>query len=296
MEPMKETNQKGFQAVDLQLFIVVLIFGATFSVIKPALKEINPLVFVFLRFLLSSILLFPVMIAFVKEITLKDLRDIIVMGLIGVSLFQISFHYGLAHTTATNASLIMGISPIFTTLFGVISGVDRLSLRGWLGVLIAFSGVYLVMQGKDLMAFHLNLRGDVLVLLGSACWALYTLLGRPILIRHSPLKVTAWAVGIGTLGLIPATCSATLEQDWSMISISSWLGLAYSAILATVLGFLLWFRGVSKVGPIRAMVYQYMTPIIAVLIAWATLGDRMNGVQILGACLAMMGVLMARRN
>jgi drug/metabolite transporter (DMT)-like permease len=84
------------------------------------------------------------------------------------------------------------------------------------------------------------------------------------------------------------------RQDWGAVSPQSWLGLLFSSLLAIAIAYVIWNAGVRQVGSARTAVYNYLTPLISVLVAWIVLGEAMRPVQALGAVVIVLGVVLGR--
>ena len=117
----------------------------------------------------------------------------------GCALSSAFWQWGLSRTAATNSSLIANISPVFALILAVALGQASLIRRRIVGMLIALAGVLLVIQtdGMDLRGEALV--GDLLLIASSLCWASFNVLSVTVLRVYSPLKVTAWALLLGSV-------------------------------------------------------------------------------------------------
>ena len=132
-------------------------------------------------------------------------------------------------------------------------------------------------------------------MLGAAVsWATYTVLSRPQLERHSPLKVTGLSMLAGTPGLLLATAPEWLGQDWAAVPWQGWLGLAYSTVLAIGLAYVVWNTAVKAVGSARTAIYSNLQPVMAMLVGWLWLGESLAWLQIAGAVVILSGVYLTR--
>ena len=84
------------------------------------------------------------------------------------------------------------------------------------------------------------------------------------------------------------------HTPWGTLTPSAWSALAYSGLLALALAYLFWYRGVRVLGPTRTAMYSNLQPVIALLVAWPTLGEVPTIVQIAGAVAIMFGILLTR--
>jgi drug/metabolite transporter (DMT)-like permease len=139
------------------------------------------------------------------------------------------------------------------------------------------------------------LRGDILILLGTLCWSLYTLAIRPMLRHYSSTSLTAISTLIGTIPLVLVAIPAMVNFDWRGVSTTAWLALIFSGSFGISLAYFFWNHGVSKLGSARTSLYSNLTPPVALLVAWLWLGETLTTIQWWGALLALVGVVLARR-
>lgn len=287
-----------FRSVDLVLVVMVLIWGVNYPAIKRALRDFYPMSFNLPRFILASLFILFLLKVMEKGVPLrrKDWLPILGLALLGHTIYQLLFIYGIYHTSVSNASVIMATSPIFVALLSSFSRYERVKLWTWVGVFLSFFGIYLIVQansgGWKLGGF--SYKGDFLIMGCAVCWSLYTVIAKPLLKRYSPLRLTAVSMALGTLFLIPFSFRELWQQDWHKIAPISWLALVYSFSLAIAIGYTIWYIGVAKLGATRTSVYSNLIPVAAIFFAWVFLEERLTLGQIAGAALVLFGVFLTR--
>jgi drug/metabolite transporter (DMT)-like permease len=290
--------------LDLLLLLMVIIWGSNFSVIKLALREFPEATFNALRLVLASAV-FLVAIAVVRAqanagrrppeppLSRSEWRRVFVLGLLGTVLYQLLFLAGVARTSVANSALIFGSTPVAVAIMASIAGHDRLSWARWAGAALSFGGIYaLVGQRAELSAS--SLAGDALVFGGMLCWSFYSVLAQPLLKRHSPLVITGWAMASGTVVYLVYAAGPMLRTDWSAISSTSWILMASSSLLALAFAYMVWYTAVQRIGSSRTAIYSNLTPIVAMIVAAAWLGEQITRAQILGAVLILSGIAITR--
>ena len=299
MRILKPSNNGAGPALptDLLMLVVVVIWGINFSVVKLALEQFPPLVFSALRFALAVVALVPIL-------GLREGRQALpqghfwrlaFLGFIGNTLYQICFVLGVALTTAANAALLVATTPALIALLGAALGIERITRRmGW-GIALAVLGVGLIVAARGVTLTWQTVGGDVLVLLATLCWAIYTLGVRKLGNSISSLRITTLTMLAGTPGLLLVGAPDLLQLNWTVISGGAWTGLLYSAMFALVLAYVLWNTSVRVAGSARTAIYGCAIPIIAALVAWPVLGERPRPLQAVGAVLIVGGVLLTRR-
>lgn len=287
---------------NVRLLFVSLVWGMNFSLIKGALRDFGPMSFTLVRFALASLSLFAVLLA--KRVPLRvpkeDRLPLLWLGLSGITLYSIFFMLGLARTSASNSALLIALSPLFAALFQAIGGRERFGKRAVVGFAFAAAGVVLIVRDRPgELAFAVDrLKGDLLTLCASALWALYTISARPVLARHDPAKVTAYAMASGCVLLLPFSADELSRQDWPSIAAGSWASLAFAAFIAGGAAYTLWYGGVKQLGPTRTAVYHFLVPVVAVAFAALFFGERITLFQIAGGIAILSGVSLVqlRRN
>jgi len=294
-----KTTEGTFGLIDLMLLAMILIWGINFAVIKAALAEMTPLSFNSIRFLLASALTLLSLRLIEGDMGFArgDWWRLLGLGLIGNTCYQLLFINGINRTTAGNSALLLATTPIFVSLIGAAFGLERVGKRAWMGVFLSFAGILMVIvgSGKELGLAKATIGGDVLVLIGAAAWSLYTVLSKPMLSRYSALKLTALAMATGTPFIVLFSIPQLLAQDWAAVSWRGWLGLFFSGSMAIALAYIIWNSGVSKVGGARTAVYSNLSPVIAAIFAWLTLGEAITAFMVVGAAMIFLGIYLTRR-
>jgi drug/metabolite transporter (DMT)-like permease len=282
---------------DLGLLGVVLIWGLNLPIVKVALREMLPLAFNAVRFALATLTLLLLLRRFGESYgtSRKDGLKLAGLGLIGHTAYQIFFIEGLAKTTASHTALIFGITPVIVAILSLILGHEHVTWAGWTGAALAFGGEYLIIAGKAPSGGPApSLQGDLQVLVAAICWCLYTVLARPLLARHSPLKVTALSMTWGFLGMLPFCAPSIARQDWKSVTPKVWAATGYSFLFALVISYILWYRSVHKVGNVRTAVYSNLVPVTGTLAGWILLGERLYPALGLGAAAIFGGIAITR--
>lgn len=276
---------------------MVLVWGVNFAVVKQALAEFDPLAFNAIRFVVASGFVYLVL-RWQGETAgpaRADLPRVVALGLAGNVLYQIAFILGLDRTLAGYASLMLATTPIFTALFSSLAGHERPGPRTWFGAALSFVGVGLVSGGAALLE---DRRGTVvgnLILVGAAVvWAVYTVGARPIVRRYGSVRTTAWTLWVGTVGLLLVGAPSLAAQRWSRVSPGAWGGLLFSACFAIGLAYLIWYRGVERIGNTRTAIFSNLTPLVALAVGAVWLGERPGTTSLLGAALVLGGVMLVR--
>ncbi|MCX5907526.1 MAG: DMT family transporter, partial [Deltaproteobacteria bacterium] len=172
----------SFNINDLLVLLVIVIWGANNALMKLALAEIPLISFVGLRLISASIILFALLALSAKGLRISrgDLGRLSMIGFFGYTLFHPMFAAGLHYSTATDCALIMGTGPLFGGVIALSMGIERLTVRIIVGILISLFGV-LVIVAKDLsgtLDIATRLGGNLILLAGVIFLSLSTVLGK----------------------------------------------------------------------------------------------------------------------
>ncbi len=288
----------GLTAIDLTMLLVVVIWGANFSIVKSALTEIPPLAFATLRFATASVILLVFMLWHEGKRALPDRRTLWKLtwvGIIGNTIYQALFTYSLTLTTAANGSLIIATTPALVALAAAMLKIERIRRVMAVGIALAIGGVVLVVAERGLAIGGRGLLGDLLMLGAAICWTIYTLGVRTLGQGLSPLAITTWTMITGVPGMLLVSLPDWSTVAWSHVSLQAWLALAYATLLALVLAYVLWNNSVRVAGSARTAIYGCAIPLVATLIAWPLIGEQPTWVQGIGGVLIISGVLLTRR-
>jgi drug/metabolite transporter (DMT)-like permease len=295
---------RSWGTTDLLMLGTVLIWGINFTVVKLALRFFSPMGFNALRFGLATIT--TLLLLRLSErangdnrwfaVERGDVVKVILLGLIGHTLYQVLFINGLARTTPANSSLLMATSPIWVAVLSHFLRIERASPLTWAGIGVSFSGiVLLIMGGGGVSLGAATFVGDLMLLGCAIIWATYTTGSKPLLTRYSPLKLTALTMTAGTVPLVLLGIPALRVQDWSVVTPGSWGALLFSGLLAVAAGYVAWYTSVQRVGNARTAIYSNLTPVIAILFSWAVMGSTLAPLQVAGAAVVLGGLILTRR-
>jgi drug/metabolite transporter (DMT)-like permease len=292
------TSRRSILVAEVAVVVMALIWGVNYSVMKFGTGVMSPLAFNGIRVTLGAIVLMFIALAWGGAAPARrDVLALLALGALGNGIYQALFAEGISRTRAGEAALVVGASPAFIALIGRLRGVERVDSRGWLGIGMSILGVGLIVLGRAAVGASSNdgsLFGDLLVLCGSLCWALYTVLLIPYTKRLRGFWIIALAMLGGSAVLLLIGARQILTLDWGAVPAPAWAAIAYGGIGALVVAYLLWYRGVKVLGPTRTHLYANLQPFIALIVAWLTLHERPTAWQALGAATIVGGVLLTR--
>jgi drug/metabolite transporter (DMT)-like permease len=289
---VQERNDK---AGHFFLGIVVLTWGANFGIVKSAYDYFPPLLFGALRFTVMGILLLALTFFREKGIQLRkeDLGSIIMVGTLGLGLYQVLWSLGLNLTSPSNSALILSIQPLLGVLYVDLIKKEHVGRQQYWGMLLALIGVVFVIL-KPTAKLHFSLEtlpGDLLTLLAAFCAAIFfSVWSKPLLKSYSPLRLMSYCMIIGSLVLWIASPFSAQPVVWGQVLEKTWWSMGYAVVFSGMLGHVFWYEGLERIGVTKSMVYLYFIPIWAVVFNFLMMGETIFLQQILGGVLILLGV------
>ncbi len=276
------------------------LWGTGFYFGRLALNEMSVEHMVLYRFLFASLGMLPVALVHRVRFTPGELRLLLVSAFFGIPVqFMIQFH-GLARTTVSHASLMVGTMPVLLGVAAALFAGEQLDLIGWLALVGSSVGAALIVLG----AHHApasqgqpSLQGDILVVI-SLCTALaWILLSKRLMLTHSAPVVTAHTILSGTVMLALWVLGPVLLNPWlshkvppppvAHVSATAWVALAISGLACTATTTLLWNWGIHRVPASRAGVFLNIEPALGSWLGVKLLGEHLGPHAFAGGALIL---------
>ena len=290
-------DRRARRALWLALLLVV-IWGANFTVQKAIFQALSPGGFLFLRYLVmpacAAVLLCWRFGLSWPKVSRGDALLLLRLGLIGHLLHVGLVTYGIHWSTAFSSSVILACGPIFTLFILHWHGHEKLTRGQVAGVAVACCGVLTFLSDKLTGGQWRAGGGDLVLLVAASFFSYYTVVSKPLIERLGGVTVMTYSVMFGSVPVVLFTLPAGLAVAWSEIAPAIWAGTFYAVIISAFCGWLAWgwvnvARGVARTAPL-----MYLTPPVAGLVAWALTGERYTAIKIAGAALTLAGVALAQ--
>jgi len=276
---------------------IVVAWGTTYASTKILLLHgLSPVDIIFCRFLLAYLGIWFLGRRQLFADNLKDEFLLILLGFTGGTLYFIAQNIALNITLASNVSLLVSVSPIFTAfLTYLLLKSENLKRYLWYGSLLAFMGVaFIAFNGHFIL--DINPLGDMLSILAALSWAFYTILLKRLENRYSTLFITRKVFFYGILTLLPFFLYSPLSLDIAvLIQPVVFFNLLYLGIVASLLCFFLWNTVVKNLGAVRTSNYIYLIPPVTLLTSVIIIDEIVTPAALVGAALILTGVVLAER-
>lgn len=219
------------------------------------------------------------------------------LGLFGVTAFNCFIYVALHHTTVVNAALINSLMPVMTFTFAFLLLGSRLNAQQLAGIVVSLAGAAVVItQGSlaGLVGLDFN-AGDLLVVGGLTCWALYTVMIRWRPSALPPLAFLLVTIAFGTVFHLPLV-AYELATVGGFAAGAGELGvIAYYAVFPSLLAYIFWNRAVKSLGPGRTAMFMHLMPIFSALLAVIFLGEVLRLYHFVGLVLIVGGITLVTK-
>jgi drug/metabolite transporter (DMT)-like permease len=279
----------------VKLFVTAVIWGGTFIAGRMLGGEIAPFSASFLRFVAANI--FLVSFFLWKEGTLPrlDAGTLLLLcglGATGVFLYNAFFLWGLTYVPAGRAAIIVAGNPVFIALLSFVFFREPLTRNKLAGVVLCLTGAALVIgHGNPLGLFTGAVSlGDLAILGATFSWVAYSLLGKQVMGKLTPLAAVTGSCVVGMFMLLPPALNEGLLREASRLSPAGWAAIAYLGVLGTGVGFVWFYQGIREIGASRAAVFINFVPVSAATLGVLLLGEQVDASLLAGGALVLCGV------
>ncbi len=278
--------------------LLILVWGVNFSLQKFIFTAIGPGAFLFVRYLIMPACAIGLLMSrhgrLWPRVPRADLWALVRLGFAGHFLHVGMVCYGIHWSTAFSSSLILACGPLFTLLLLRIKGLESLHRAQVVGISLALAGVLVFLSDKLMGGQWRATGGDLFLLVAASFFSYYTVAAKPLIERHGGVVTMTYATLLGSLPVLIFSLPAGLSAPWADLSGLVWLSLAWSVLVSSFLGWLVWgwvnaVRGVGRTAPLI-----YLMPPVAGAVAWLFAGEQFTSVKLAGAALTLAGVAAAQ--
>lgn len=279
----------------LLLTLTVLFWSGNWVVGRGIREDVPPIALSFWRWVIAFILLLPLAWPHLKAQWPQVLRHWGILTLLGISggaCHNALTYTGLVYTTAINGVLLGSATPIMIIGLSWLLLGKRLRRPEWLGVIVSFSGVFVIVSHGDLSRL-LELRpniGDLWVLAAMFCWALYTVL---LAWRPGGLHPYAFLAAIAVVGLLALLPFYLWEMASGKVILATPAALgaiAYAGVFPALVGFVFWNKAVSEVGGNKAGLFMHLMPAFGTVLSVMFLDEVPGLYHLFGITLIFCGI------
>ena len=267
----------------IALYVLALIWGYNWVVMKRALHYMGPFQFGAMRTLLAALILFAVVIALKKPLRLPHMAQVGLIGLLQTCGFTALIIWALVAGGAGKVAVLSYTMPFWVMLLAWPLLGERIRGTQWIAVMASVTGLLCILEPWHL---HGGLLSDVLALMSGLCWAAAVILAKQ-LHHRSPdmdlLSFTAWQMLLGSLPLVALAFAVPAPAaQWTPYLVGAML---YNVVACNALAWLLWLFALQRLPAGTASMISLLTPVVAVITAWLELDEVPNPTEIAGMLL-----------
>jgi len=279
------------------LIVLCVIWGLAFVAIKEADTELAPVNLALLRWLVASVpflILLPIIGKPKTRLESKDIPRLLVMALANVAGYHISLNYAETTLSAGLSALLISFGPIFIAILSYLLLSEKVGRNVLFGLALAFLGTAILSTGS-ISVGDLSSYGGILEALTTAfCYALFTVLAKPLVHKYGSAPTTIMAGLIGTAMMLPLITPSLVAQA-SALSFYGWASVLYLSLLSTVFGYLMFYTLVSRGAVTRLAIQLYLVPIVSVIGGAILLGEPVTLSVLVGGAAMLLAVAVATR-
>jgi drug/metabolite transporter (DMT)-like permease len=282
----------------LYLLVTMALFGTAFTSSKVVVGQIPHDVAAALRFGGGAVIL--ICLCLLRGSPGFSWRDLVragLVGLVGVFAYNFFFFWALSLAPAIDGSIIIPVlSPVLTTAALLARGREAASVVRVAGLALGVAGAVVFFIGIGGTGAGLSgsrVAGDLVYLLGAACWAAYSIASKKVLSGMEPLRATTYATAIGALALVLVAVPSVSHTDWSSVHMTTWANIVFLAIGPTAVAYLFYYRGLRSVSAVTATITMFAVPVFGTLSSVLFLGESFTVVQVFGATISIAGAALA---
>jgi len=290
---MRESDWGGKQAKAVFLTILAgVLWGTSFPAIKIGLNYVNSYVFVFLRFLLASALMFLIMLS-TKKLTYptKQKKLLLFLGVTnGVA--YISQYVGMNSASAAEAALFVNLSAVWVALLSPKLQGETLGRKKILGVLAALTGVIFVTTNLNFAMLNGGqLIGDMLLITSGVVWALFIIYNKNLVMTSDGvLQSLTWILPLTLLPMLPFVLSSAFQIP--ALPVQAWLAIIYTAVACWIIPYYLWLEGLKHISASTSTILLLTEILVATAISFFLLNEIFTIVTIFGALLIIVAIVL----
>lgn len=285
----------------LEASFAATVWGASFIATKVALKDISPITIVWLRFAMGVVIL-GLAVVLRKQFALPDKNEwgyFSLLGFLGITLHQWLQSNGLKTSEASTTAWIVATTPVFMALLGWLILKEHLNAIKTFGILLAFVGVLLVVSHGNLASISIGkfgAPGDILILISSLNWAIFSALSRRGLKTYSASLMIFYVMMLGWIFTSIVFIGGGNYAEIPALSFNGWLGVTFLGVFCSGLAYIAWYDALQVLSTANTGVFLYIEPLIAMVVAFFILGEPITIASLFGGGVILFGVWLVNKN
>jgi drug/metabolite transporter (DMT)-like permease len=275
----------------LALVAVTIFWGSSFVSSKLVLETMPPMSLAFFRYLFAFITLFTFFIIFEKDKKLnrQDYKHLVLSSGIGIFIYFIGEYNALNYISASTASIIVSLLPVFMLVTNFFVFKDKITLFKVGVIVLTLIGVVMVVEADFRVMFNESLIGYSLMVMGVSAWVIYSLSTVKMRKNNSNIKVITYQSGFALLLFAPFAVSNL--NIVNQLDFNLWTNIIYLGVFASGLAFYLYVYSLKILGTLPVSIFGNTVPVVTVITGYIFLQETLTLIQLLGGSIIVMTLL-----
>lgn len=290
----------------LALIITYIIWGAAPPIFKFSLQGIPPFTLAFIRFFFGGIIFLPFAWKHWQKVSPLQMRDIVLGAIYGITVNVAFFFLGLQYSQSINVHIIGSLGPLFLYFLSIFMLNEKPHPQIVKGMIISVLGICIIvlmpvivqkettnMSNKNL-AFEII--GNIFFIISTLGSVLHVIHNKRVLKKVNSYVVTVIGFFVSSVTFFPFMLYELSHGHLQSFGWNAWVGVIYGVVFSSTIGYFLFSYGMAKITAQEAAVYNYISPIVAVIVAIPLVHEHPSIYFVIGACLVFIGILISERH
>jgi drug/metabolite transporter (DMT)-like permease len=281
-------------------FVIIfqqLLAAGTHLVAKTVTQEVHPVVLTLLRNIFS---LFAMLFLFLMrekrvKVERKDIKHLLWLSFLAVPINQFLYLYGIKFTLASNGALLYAMTPALVLIMSYFILKETLTRKKILGVMVAFTGISIVVFEKGIDFSSDYFYGNVMIFFAVISWALFAIQGKQLVKKYGAFHITALSMIGGAIMFLPIGIYYMASVGIPTITTQNWWGILYLSLGTSVVSYILWFYTLARMDTTKVAVFANAQPILTTILAVIFLNQPITAAFLIGGTITIAGVLLTQR-
>jgi len=291
------TNHKSQITKYWKPLFAVIVWGLSFIATKNALVEVKPEVIVFIRKILGILFLAAVLLKRKRKLSINIREQKWIFILAAIACFHLWIQVtGLQWTTASHTGWIIGITPVFMVILGIIFFKEKISSLQTQGIIVAFLGLVILVSKGDLTSLDfIKNKGDVLIIASSVTWSVYSMVNKKVTFTLSPVLTTFYLFLIVAIIIAPFAINRQNFSETLNLSLSGWGSILFLGIFCSGIAYTLWAQALNEMSASRVGAFLYIEPFVTFFGSWILIREEITFLTLLSGLIIIGGVVLVNR-
>lgn len=285
----------------MNIYIIILfqqlLAAGTHLVAKTVTQEVNPVLLTFLRNIISLIAMLIMFLVREKRVKVerKDFKQLLLLSFLAVPMNQFLYLYGIKFTLASNGALLYGTTPAIILILSYLILKEEMTRKKIIGVIIAFTGISIVMfeRGIDFASDYFY--GNVMIFLAVIAWALFAIYGKQLVKKYGAFHITVLSMIGGAIMFMPVGIIDLSINGMPTLTPGNWGSILYLSLGTSVVAYMLWFYALGRMDTTKVAVFANAQPIFTTILAVLFLGQPLTAAFLIGGAITISGVVLTQR-